>query len=82
MYRGDKIMTFICCEKHLECAVITEVELMKSESNRSVQQGGREMIGGIITISPNTTIKCQVCGTNSLFSVYYQVQYAIDTVKK
>jgi len=71
-------MTFICCWNHLEAAVVTEATAIKAESQRVKTEGRTEVLSATIHLQPCTTSKCQVCGKDSLFSVYYQCEYRVE----
>jgi hypothetical protein len=71
-------MTFICCWEHLEAAVVTEAAAIKAE----IQRVKIEVLDATIHVQPHTASKCQVCGKNSLFSVYYYCKYREDTKAK
>jgi len=75
-------MTFICCWRHLEAAVVTEAADIKATSESSKQHGGTEINSAVITIQEYTQGRCQVCGQPSLFSVYYQPHFRVPIEEK
>jgi len=79
---GGEDMTFICCWEHLEAAVVTEAAAIKAEIQRVKVEARTEVLDATIRIQPHTLSLCQVCGKNSLFSVYYDCKYREEAQPK
>ena len=75
-------MTFICCWSHLEAAVVSEAAQIKARSQQSQAVGGSEVVSATITISGYHQGKCQVCGADSVFSVYFNETYRVQEASK